>query len=315
MRITSLRIIHRLKSGDDGAPPSPLQNEKAWLALHTCQRHLWVSDSEALSSCDPERLEDFELHESGDAYLFLLRVATGLESAVKGETEIFGQIRSAWQDHLSANPEEAHRISWTMQRLFEDTKRIRTDHLQGFGGSGYGSLVRKLLKDRPRGQVLLIGAGQLAQSVLPYLDAFDVMVCNRTRSKAEELVRGLPNGGHSPRVAESAEELELWASCTHAVVCAPLDEARDQARVAAWCSVRDRDPGSTVIHLGCDEPAPRPWSVLQERHRFHPLQDLFRLQREHSIARDLQVRRAEEACAARATERLLTDAEALALLG
>ena len=37
-----------------------------------------------------------ELYQGADAYGFLLRLASGLESEIAGETEIFGQIKEAW---------------------------------------------------------------------------------------------------------------------------------------------------------------------------------------------------------------------------
>ncbi len=104
-----------------------------------------------------------------DAYAFLLRLACGLESEIAGETEILGQIKQAWRDHETANPLAARRIRPWMQRLLQETKEIRSEHVVNLGSATYGSLARRLLGGRDGRRDAALGAGQLAAMVLPYL--------------------------------------------------------------------------------------------------------------------------------------------------
>src|SRR5262245_60181131 len=63
----------------------------AYFTLDTCQRRLWVGD--ARGGGFPAAALSGE-----EAYLLLLRIATGLESAVAGETDVFGQLKQAWRE-------------------------------------------------------------------------------------------------------------------------------------------------------------------------------------------------------------------------
>src|SRR4051794_35162047 len=62
--------------------------------VDTCQRSLWVFNSEAYC---PSEIRGAEVYKGQEAYRFLLQVATGLASEVVGETDIFGQIKEAWR--------------------------------------------------------------------------------------------------------------------------------------------------------------------------------------------------------------------------
>jgi hypothetical protein len=235
--------------------------------------------------------EGAELYEGADAYRFLLRVATGLESQIVGETDIFGQLKEAWR---KSQGQADGAMDSLLQKLFEDTKDIRSRYLQNLGGASYGSLVRMMLKQSP-GPRLLVGAGQLAHSVAPYLLDDELWIVNRSAAKREELYRALLDRcaaqGISPRIRvfEREQEAQAWREAASVVVCIPLDPSpgEDPLRIAARHGLR-----GPVIHLGCQRAEAGRWNALEG---FEALDDLFALQKSQGDVRMTQVRQAARA--------------------
>ena len=140
--------------------------------------------------------------------------ACGLESKLVAETEIFGQIKQAWRDFSERGSPLARQLSPWMQLLFQDAKEIRAQYLGSLGSASYGSQVRRLLGEEAGvGPTLLIGAGQLAQSVAPWLTGSELWLWNRTAERAQELARELAkrNPERPVRVIEGGAEAELAA--------------------------------------------------------------------------------------------------------
>ena len=107
-----------------------------------------------------------------------------------------------------------------MQLLFQDAKAIRAQYL----GQSRQRLVwlagappARATGRRARGPTLLIGAGQLAQSVAPWLTGSELWLWNRTPERAHELARELAKRSRRPvRVIEGGVEAELAAWRTRA---------------------------------------------------------------------------------------------------
>jgi Glutamyl-tRNAGlu reductase, N-terminal domain len=259
--------------------------------IHTCQRSVAVMYGfEALSAA---RAEQFE---GAAAYAFLLRFCCGLESKLVAETEIFGQIKQAWRDFSAHESALAQQLSPWIQHLFRDAKEIRAQYLSSLGSASYGSQVRRLLgDDAATGPTLLLGAGQLAQAIAPWLTGSELWLCNRTAARASELAREL--GKRSPerpvRVFEDGirGELAAWRDAHQVVICVPPDADSDRLRIAAW---RERTgSGGRIIHLGAGADAAVPWKDLPE---FVSLGALFDMLQAHSDVRRRQIERARAAC-------------------
>ncbi|MGH8206567.1 MAG: hypothetical protein ACRETK_07305, partial [Steroidobacteraceae bacterium] len=277
--------------------------------IDTCQRRVAVlAGAAALAEAVAEFPADgaLESFSGTDAYAFLLRFACGLESKLVAETEVFGQVKQAWREFSGRASPLARQLSPWVQLLFQDVKAIRAQHLVHLGSASYGSLVRRLIGDEaaPQGPTLLLGAGQLAQSVAPWLSGSELWLCNRTPARAEELARELAKrwGERPVRVIDGGFEAELaaWRGACHVVACIPADAQLDRARTAAW---RERSqPGGRVIHLGLGAEAAAPWSELPE---LMSLGGLFDMLRSHSLQRARQLQQAQHACQEKAVLRSL----------
>lgn len=161
------------------------------LEWHTCLRRIALlhkSESEALIPALPAGSEIFK---DKDAYNFLLEVVCGLRSPLIGETAVMGQFREFCAKAKFPSSE----WGWFLRRITSDVlvdaKRIRYRHLEGLGSQSYGGMVRQHLKGIP--SVFVLGAGQLAQEILPWLAGkTDVTVFYRNAMRAESLLKDHP---------------------------------------------------------------------------------------------------------------------------
>lgn len=128
-----------------------------------------------------------------DSVFHLFRVASGLESMVLGETEIFGQVKKAY-----ATAQSAGVTSRTLNKLFQQSfsvgKYIRNHTRIQRGSTSVGSvavdLAEKVFGDLKSCHVMLIGAGDMSRTVAQSLlsrGAQSVIVSNRSFDRAEEL--------------------------------------------------------------------------------------------------------------------------------
>ena len=147
-----------------------------------------------LGSLAPDELHPHLYSQHDDAAVtHLFEVAAGLDSAVLGEHEILGQVRSAWK---FAQGERASRA--TLNRLFrhaiETGKRARTETGISRATASVSYAAVEMATERLDGlagrKVLVIGAGEMAVGMaVAIADAgvAEVAVTNRTASKARDL--------------------------------------------------------------------------------------------------------------------------------
>jgi len=269
--------------------------------MDTCQRSVWISPLDSAAAAP-----GVDVFRGYEAYLFLLRFAAGLESEVQGETDIFGQIKEAWRNEKTQNRTLNRDLESWMQRLFEDTKEIRTLYLQNVGGSSYGSLTRKIIKSCSKtdidGPVLIVGAGKIAQSIAPLLLDHDLWLWNRTPEKLFDLFSDLSSKSKaSVQWFECNEEMRLWKEAKHVVVGIPLEPQQDEKRIA-WFREGGNLAERSIVHLGGRRADSGAWNSLPQ---FHSLDELFALEKSTGNVRSVQISKALKACEERAKLRSL----------
>ena len=324
MELRDLNVLHWR-----GARPAPATavsagSQRDIFMIDTCQRRVAVFNGRHVRA-NSRGLVGMELPDDGvierfegiDAFSFLLRFACGLESKLVAETEIFGQIKQAWREfstrEAAGETSLARQLSPWIQLLFQDAKAVRAQHLAKLGSASYGSQVRRLLgEDAKNGPILLVGAGQLAQSVAPWLTGTELLICNRTPERAIELSRELAkrDARRPVRVIEGGVEAELaaWRQVRHVILCVPADEQLDALRIAAWGerarhgADQGSDPvGGRIVHLGLGTQT-SVWNSLPE---LVSLGALFEMLQAQSELRRRQIERARRACLEKALLRSL----------
>ena len=162
-------------------------------------------------------------HHQADCVRHLFRVASGLDSMIVGEGEILRQVRDAFGAAVQADTVEG-----PLSRLFHQALRVGKKVRRGTGISRNALSVSKACVDLARGvlgdlsqlRVMVIGAGdagELAAKALVDSGVKDVVVANRTYSRAEELAQGL--GGEAipfHDMPRALSDVDIAIACTDA---------------------------------------------------------------------------------------------------
>ena len=162
----------------------------------------------------PEQFSDalYAYYET-DAVSHLFSVACGLDSAVLGEHEIQGQVRSAWE---TARIEGT--CGTTLNTLFrhavEVGKRARSEtgishHITSVSHAAV-ALAAERLGGLTGRRLMVLGAGDMGEGMAGSLaksEAAEVVVANRTTGRAAELAQRI--GGRAVGLDEMAAELAV----------------------------------------------------------------------------------------------------------
>ncbi|NNN09977.1 MAG: glutamyl-tRNA reductase [Acidimicrobiaceae bacterium] len=182
--------------------------------------------SEATGLAASEFEEHLSVHFDRGVANHIFSVAAGLRSVVPGEFEILGQLRRALE---LANDE--HVAGPTLTELFQKAltsgRRVRneTSIARGTTSFAYAAVettLESLGEEAGGSTAVVVGAGQLATGVVRSLLASPVgigrvVICNRTLSRAEELIRTLSD---ERVVVSPLEELHHEVAFARSVVVA-----------------------------------------------------------------------------------------------
>jgi glutamyl-tRNA reductase len=163
-------------------PEAAIEATKAFLAAN---KHLALDRFE----------EHLYLHRGEEAVKHVFRVAASLDSLVVGEPQILGQMKAAYR---TATQEKASGpiLNRLLHRTFFVAKRIRTetgigDHAVSISYAAI-ELARKIFGGLAEKEVLLIGAGEMAELAVEHLlrqRSGTLHVANRTFERAVTLAR------------------------------------------------------------------------------------------------------------------------------
>jgi glutamyl-tRNA reductase len=210
---------------------------------------------------EPAALYDnLYVHYAGAAVEHVFSVASGLDSMVVGETQILGQVRSAY-----AAAREAGTVGRTLHELVQTTlrvgKRVHTE--TGLGALG-ASVVSEALAEAGEltgKHAVVVGAGSmgaLTASQLRKAGIGRITVVNRTGANAERLAASIVEQGvpATPAgmagLADALAGADLAVSCTGAQdIVLDAGHLRPRAgRLLVVCDLglpRDVDPAITRI--------------------------------------------------------------------
>ncbi len=208
----------------------------------------------------PESLNDHLYSEYDlDAVAHLFRVAAGLDSAVLGEHEILGQVRSAW-DAAAGHGAARTGLHRVFRHAVEVGKRARTETAIARGTASVSHAAVEMATEHlgplAGRRVLVVGAGEMGEGMAVSLAAAgvaDVLVANRTPARADALADRV--GGRAialDAVADALRTVDLVLSGTgadgvvleHDVVAdAMADRSTRPLLVVDVAVPRDIDPG------------------------------------------------------------------------
>ena len=151
----------------------------------------WIAEYHQLSEHDIKN--SLYIKESDQAVQHAMRVASGLDSLVLGEPQIFGQMKTAY-----ALAQEAGAIGSELGRMFRQTfsvaKQVRTQTAIGENPVSVAfaavRMAQHIFADVSASTALLIGAGETIELVARHLRQVGVqtmIIANRTLARAQTL--------------------------------------------------------------------------------------------------------------------------------
>ena len=173
-----------------GLSPPPLGKKfgaklDSFFGLSTCNRtEIYLTGEKGIAKqilnesklfLETEGIPDtsFYFLSNQDAMVHMSKVASGIDSQILGEQEILGQFKGAMQVALDSGILKGKLLSYS-QKVLKIVKSVRTDTQIGLNPLSVSGLSLKLVKnifEKPEEQnVLILGAGSLAQAVIENLN-------------------------------------------------------------------------------------------------------------------------------------------------
>ena len=147
----------------------------------------------------------------GDAARHLFAVASGLDSAVIGEHEILGQVRTSWETG-AAEGTVGPVLNPLFRHALEVGKRVRTETAISRNITSVSQAAVAMAKERLGGlegrRVLVVGAGEMGEGLARALHGggvSEILVANRTWERAVDVAARL--GGVAVRLDELPRHL------------------------------------------------------------------------------------------------------------
>lgn len=201
---STLRVYHSIQKDRENLK---IPGSYFW---STCMRTIWITDSRIHR--EPSNLPvTLEKYSGYQGYRFVLEVISGLHSKLLGETEVLAQFRNKFKVLPSSAFGEY--LARLRDSLIQDSRSIRSRYLQNIGEQSYGGLANKYLKDHDF--VSVLGTGQLAEKVLPWLKHRNILLVGRNQKRLLEL---------SKQFNVTIKLLNDWNPAKGAIViAAPID--------------------------------------------------------------------------------------------
>lgn len=198
-------------------------SEHDWLTINlsspiewrTCLRQIFFLNSTEIHLV-PEAWG--EILTGQKAMTFILSVLCGLKSKVKGETEILGQFKK-FIDENSVVP--GLRDPSLKQNILKEVKTLRDQYISGLGASSYGSLLRKKLLAND--QITIVGAGQIAQDLLPWFKKWNTQLLCRDPRKYLNLKSQYSHLTINPLCNQTSVEASVTSDVL--IIAAPLSSS------------------------------------------------------------------------------------------
>lgn len=297
-----------------GARIGTLGGLREWAVLSTCNRVEFYGVAEsaaaidrlqaefcAVLECPPAELSAAIRQTSGlEALRHLLSVASGLDSQMLGETEIFGQVKEAYaraQQRGTTGPV----LNRIFQKTFQTAKLVRTHTAITEGQVSVANvavdLALKIFGELRAARVLLLGAGEIGEKTARAFQsrgAEALTVASRRLERAMELAQTLAASAlpfeHAPgRLAEF--DIVVCATAAPGVVLAP----------EAVAATMRRRPARPLFFIDLALPRDVDPAVAGLPNVFlYNLDDLAKIAEENRAARASEVARAQALVAERA---------------
>ena len=220
----NLKTMHQLESVSEIVVLSTCNRVEIYGASHTgtdavdCIRDFLIDHFDVAG-----HPVDFYRLETSEAAHHLFEVASGLDSMVLGETEIFGQVKKAYSTAHATGTTGKH-LNKLFQQSFTIGKLVRSNSRIQHGSTSIGSVAvdvaERIFGDLQDCRVMIIGAGEMSRTTAQSMvsrGASGIIVSNRNYDRAVELAETLEGRAMRFDDWESAlPEVDILISSTSA---------------------------------------------------------------------------------------------------
>lgn len=211
-RKTALNVISKINSAlDDNYITEIVSDIDERIVIRTCSRfEVYLYDSNLMEKLEIIRDKIVEkinrlnvgnilvdVYKGSDAIVHLIKVASGLDSIIVGETEILDQVKLAYRKALSKDNVK-YWLRLAFRRAFKAREEIEKKTSIGSRKIGFPEVAVELassldsgLKDK---SVAIVGAGHAASKMAYLVSQYSVkefVITNRTLAKANLLAKKL----------------------------------------------------------------------------------------------------------------------------
>ena len=183
----AIKMLDGLKLWNFSSGVLPEEKSKGIsFVLKTCQRTMVLAyDTYPFKD---HHLPVHQLQTGEEAYLYLLETICGLKSKLIGENEIVGQFKEAYKCYAQSTFKDT-KLLLILEKLFKDSKDIRTQFLIGISQKTYASLTRRhLIQKAKADHIVIVGSGSLAEDLInQFKKKAQVSICARNSAKANQL--------------------------------------------------------------------------------------------------------------------------------
>ena len=295
------------------------------VVLSTCNRvELYAAQEDPQESLSQQQIADFFadfhsipsdefvddlLEERGpDAVRHLFRVCSSIDSMVLGEPQIVNQVKDAYRiatENLACGP----LTNVLFQRAIKVSSRVRTETglekgRVSIASVAVGEFARSIFDRFDDKTVLILGAGEMAEETLRYLQSEGVtriVVVNRNLDRAEALAQ---EWGGSARPWSELDD----AIATADVIVSTTGASEPVVDASRFAPIRKRSDGRPVFIL--DLGAPRDFAAdvsdVDDNVFLYDIDDLEATCARNRRAREGEIKKAEELIRLE-TERFMRD--------
>ncbi len=232
-RTAPLELLEKMSVSRDALPKrlhalSEAQHSSEAVILSTCNRTEVYMHAERfhgafgevrdffsdLTFLPPEDFVDsLYMHYDEQGVNHLFEVAAGLDSAVPGEHEILGQVKTAWE--IARTEGTSGRVlNLLFRHALEVGKRARTETTIGHHVTSVSQAAVQIASDRLGGlegrTAVVIGAGAMGRGMADFLqqnNVAELVIANRRPDRAAEIVEGSTVPARAVPLAEVGAEL------------------------------------------------------------------------------------------------------------
>lgn len=257
----------------------------------SCARQIWFGEkSDFVNFPRPQTPKgaiptgaqpQFELYEGREAYEFLLKLVTGLDSVREGETNIAGQFYPGWTNYQQQYPHKAQRLETVIQYLRADSGLIRSEIVSGIKPKRHELAARTLSRQEAGDHALVIGSLNDNNVLSNFTDGIVKVLANNRPGRVSQITVTHPdhavtgellhqvamlnkNGFLKAHITavDFTELQDAFESCDCAFIDLPMRALPDAdvTIVDAWN--RHAHPTNTLTHLRGD-PANRALSSAE----------------------------------------------------